>query len=132
MVFSRCWNTLTFNCSQFFSILSLKHYFKKTYWHHVRYCDTEHPYTREAKSWITAQKTDQLFPSGCPSSWQTLTTQQPIWLWWTQREEKWLKPTMLTHSHATVHLFICAYSRKQMEFKELSQGWFLINDTFPS
>ena len=39
---------------------------------------------------------------------------------------------MLTHHHATVHLFICACSLKQMELKQLSQGWFLVNDRFTS
>lgn len=74
-----------------------------------------------------------LFPSGCLSSWQILTTQQSIWLWWTQEdEEKWPELTMLTYHHATVHLFICACSLKQMELKQLSQGWFLVNDRVTS
>jgi hypothetical protein len=118
--FSGYQNTfLTFRCSQFISVRQFLK--RRNYCYHVTYGDTKQS-TCKAKCWIPAQKTDQhCFPVAVYLPDKFRPPNSPFGCGEQREKEKWLKSTMVTHSHATVHLFICAYSLKQMEFKELSQ-----------
>lgn len=94
--------------------------------HNLRKC---HWMSLSTRSYAFHRSTDDQQPSRrLSSSW---------WIWppvipfgcGEQREEKWLGPTVLTHSRTTAHLFPGSRKSKQTEVKGLSQGWIFVPST---